>query len=141
MVSKSPAEYAYDLLAATAAIAPAYTGRIGRLTDTPDRQIVIYDTGGMAPNPAHRLNYYTIQVRVRAPVDGYSEGWARTKKVQDALLGIPPQDLGSDGDHLDGIIGVGDISFLLTDESNRPNFVVNFQLFFEPGTGTYRDSL
>ena len=135
----SPAEHIYNLLATAAAASPAYERKIGRVTDSPDKIIVIYDTGGLSPNPAHLLNFNTIQVRVRGAVDGYSEAWAKIKACQDALLGIPSQDVGSD--RLDGIIGRGDISFLLWDESNRPHFVVNFQLFFEPGSGTYRDSL
>lgn len=128
-----------DLLTATGAVAPAYTLVVGRLTDTPDRQIVVYDTGGLAANPAHRLNYYTFQTRVRGPKTGYSEAWARAKMVFDALVGIPSQDI--NGDHLDGIIARGDITFLLYDENERPHFIMNYQMFFEPATGTYRDSL
>lgn len=139
MPGKSPAENVFDLLAATAAAAPVYKRLIGRMTDTPDQQIIIYDTGGLSPNPAYLINYYSVQVRVRGPIDGYAEGWAKAKSVQDALLGIQPVNVGPD--HIDGIIGIGDISYLLWDQSNRPHFTLNFRLFFEPGTGTNRTSL
>lgn len=117
-----------------------FTGREG---SAPNAVITLYDTGGESRNPAWRLNYPSIQVRVRGNVDDYRGGWAKANDIVEYLLGITPQDC--DGFRLDGIIMQGDITPIGYDSESRPLFTVNFKCFTEPtadSSGTmHRESL
>lgn len=118
-----------------------WTSRIGRLTDTPNRQIAIYDTGGQEPNPKWLLNNPTAMVSVRGEPDEYAETWTKARDVFDALVGYESADL--NGDRWVGIWAMGDINFLGYDEERRPEFTVNLRLIIEPAASslTHREAL
>jgi hypothetical protein len=123
---------------------PAASGwiiRISRFAKAPDTQIAIFDSGGGTPNPAWLYNEPTVQVMVRGAPDSYVAARQKAKDVQDALLGLPPQDI--NGDRWAGVTGLGDINFLQYDESDRPIFSVNFRLLLEPAVSplTHREPL
>lgn len=132
----SPAEIVATLLSATAVTSPLFALKVGKLTDTPDEQICTYDSGGENPNPAWLLNEPHVQIRVRGKSFGYGIAWAKASLVRDAILGITPQNV--TGGRIDGIIALGDINYIGPDQKERPEFTMNFKMFFEPASGTYR---
>ncbi len=119
----------------------AWTIRVGKLDAEPNRMIVLYDTGGQNPNPRWLLDFKTFQALIRGDKDGYSAAYAKALEVQDALLGLEPQDVGPN--HWSGVTGAGDIAFLRYDDKSRPLFSVNFRVLLERPTNalTHRESL
>jgi hypothetical protein len=108
--------------------------KVGRLTDSPDRCIAMFDTPGQSPNPRDLLDYVAIQALIRGPKDDYAAGWQKAKDVKDVLLGMFPRDVGDD--HWDGVVGMGSTAFLRYDDNNRPLFSVNFRIFLEEAQST-----
>lgn len=104
---------------------------IGRRLETPDAQIIIFGTGGQAPNPRWLLDFPTFQVMVRGDIDGYAAAETKIQAVKDALFGIDPYVFG-DGDRWSGVTMLGDIAFLRYDDKSRPMFVCNFRVIKEP---------
>lgn len=102
---------------------------IGEIQDAPDEQIVLSDTGGFTPNPAWIINYLTIQAMVRGKEFGYDTAYAKTRNIQEVLLGLAPQDIS--GDRWCGVTGIGDVTYLRNDDRKRPLFVVNFRIIME----------
>jgi hypothetical protein len=148
MALKSPAHAVSDLLAAQSigsllATATAWRITTGRQSEPPDSLITVYDTGGQSSNPAYRINYPTIQIRVRGAKDKYSEAYAKINDIAEFLNGIDPFDSGDN--HYSGIIMQGGIIAMGHDKNSRPEFVVNFLCFVEPTAGSssfmHRDSL
>lgn len=118
---------------------------LGVQPDKPGRCITIYDSGGNAPEPSLLLSYPSVQVRVRGNVGDYLVAGDKIRAVQNALLGVPPTDM-TGGDHIDGIIGIGEIGFLgvnAADKNFQPEFVWNMRIFLEPAAmaGGHRASL
>jgi hypothetical protein len=111
---------------------------VGPVIDKPDRLISIRRTGGKTPNPAHNIDYPSVQVRVRGKVGEYVAADGQARRIKDALLGKPSFDLG--GDRWTGIWMIGDIVDLGQDENNRPAFAVNFSLIIEPSNAGNRDT-
>ena len=105
--------------------------KLGRLLPDPDAQISITDTVGLTPNPKFRLDFPTIQILVRGPQFGYTEGWNKIAECRDVLLGMDPVTL-SNGDRWDGVVALGDAGLISWDERNRPIFSANYRIFFEP---------
>ncbi len=103
---------------------------IGAMPTTPDKIIMISDTGGQEPNPKYLIDYPTCQVMVRGIVSGYLATFREAKAVKDLLLGVDAHV--NKLDRIDGIIQNGDLGFVGRDESNRPLFSINFALFVEP---------
>lgn len=129
----SPAVAAKDVLVTAGVVAASGVGWrvfVGRMVDDPDTIVTMMDTPGKNPNPKWLLNEPTIQALVRGGKDDYSGGWSKAKEVQDVLLGITPQVV--NGDRWDGVLGMGDVTFLKYDEKNRPIFSVNFRMYVEP---------
>lgn len=138
----APSEGALQVLENSGILSGTWVGKISQVPTSPNTSIVIFDTGGAPPNPAWLYQEPYIQVQVRADPGGYSAARAMAKNVQDALLGMDPLTF-DDGDRWDGVTGVGDIAFLQYDELNRPLFVVNFRILYEPATNalTHRQPL
>lgn len=113
--------------------------RVGRLVETQDQLITLMDTPGQNPNPKWLVEYPTVQALIRGAIDDYDGGWTKAKAVKDALLGRDPEVV--NGDSYDAITGLGDLSFLMWDQKNRPIFVMNFRLIVEPASGTHREAL
>lgn len=108
-----------------------WTIEIGVMPESPDKAIMISDTGqGADPNPKWLLDYPTQQVMIRGEVSGYLATWAIYKAVKDILLGFTSADVNDD--RWVAINITGDLGFIGRDESNRPTFSVNFQLIVEP---------
>jgi hypothetical protein len=138
----SPAEQVIGILhtegvgvnpAVTAVPAGGWKLGLGKMVDVPDRQITLFDTGGLAPHPTLLLDYPSFQVQIRGDQNAYINTFGKAKQVKDVLLGLGPVTLG-DGTRIDGIIGVGDVNYLEHDGKDRPVFTVNFRAFVEPPT-------
>lgn len=125
----SPADQISELFTAGA----GWTRVVGKLGDDPDQQVCFYDSGGMNPNAKWLLDYRSIQVVARGKPNEYGNAYSKIQAVKDTLLGLEPVTLVS-GDRIDGITGIGDITFLHYDEKSRPVFSVNFRVFWEPAT-------
>lgn len=139
-MTDSPAKVASSLLSSTVVGGVStWTLRIGYMPDTPDKIVLFTDSGGQNPNPRWRIDYPTFQVRVRAPADGYAEAYSKAREVRDVLLGLDSQTIGTD--RWVSLIVLGDIGFMGSDESGRPEFSVNFRAIIEPASGANRDSL
>lgn len=122
-------EGAKSLLAAHAATS-GWTIEVGVLPTAPDKVIMISDTGGLDPNPKWLLDFPTLQILVRGIVSGYSTTWTEGKAVKDILLGLSSTDV--NGDRWDAVNIVSDLAFIGRDESQRPQFTINFSLIVEP---------
>lgn len=130
----SPADQISDLLPNTiVGGSTGWTRVVGKMNDDPNKLVCFYDSGGLSPNPKWLLDYRSIQVVVRGDPDTYGTTYTKIQEVRDKLLGLTPVTLGS-GDRIDGITGIGEISFLEYDIKSRPKFSMNFRVFWEPAT-------
>lgn len=132
----SPAEGAKDLLitagvAALVESGSAWTIKVGRIIEVPDKLLAVFDTGAAQnANPAWLLDYPTIQCIIRGPKEGYSSGWSKGLEVKDVLLGLDPTTV--NGDSWDAVTCMGDLIPLKYDDLNRPLFSINFRIILEP---------
>jgi len=135
-------EHIRDLIAQaspTIAVVGAATGwrlGIGRITDDPDTQIVIWDAPGEHPWPHVLLDYPYFQVMVRGAPDGYHDARQKAQDVYDELVGIYPITFSS-GDRLDAITVVGTVGSVGFDQRNRPLISANYRSIYEPAPSTY----
>ena len=103
---------------------------VGTLPKSPDRVIMISDTGGLEANPKWLLDFPSVQVMVRGGVNDYLASFREIKAVKDIMLG-----LGSKLINLDQWVSVtlgSDVTHIGRDENSRPLFTVNFRLIIEP---------
>lgn len=107
---------------------------INKLPSTPERIIMIRETGGKAPEPRLLLDYPSVQVIVRGGESDYQVARDKSQAVKDVLLGLPSQDL--DGDRWVAINMISDVTPLQSDQLQRPMFSVNFALIIEPATNS-----
>lgn len=138
-MSKSPAHALSNYLATITApsvigylAGTAATWRIttGRQLDKPDSQITFFDYAGLPDNPAYRINYPSVQVRVRGAKDDYAGAWSKINDIKELLNGITPMDL--EGDHYSGITAITSVISMGFDTLSRPEFVISFRVFLEP---------
>lgn len=139
----SPSKGFADLLVAAGIGAfNANTGwsiTVSQLPDRPDSCITFFDIGGISPNPKFLLDQPSVQMMIRGNENGYEAAYAKAIAARNALLGIPAQIV--NGDRWDGILQVGGLAFVNYDQKKRPMISVNFRVFLEPATGTYREPL
>ena len=103
---------------------------VGQMPDKPDKVIMIMDTGGRTPNPKWLVDFPSLQIMVRGPINSYTATFREAKAVKDLLLGITSQDI-----LLDRWVSVtqnGDLGCIGRDANMRPLFSVNFALIIEP---------
>lgn len=143
-VSKAPSEQIASLLPSTIGSLTDETNAwkigIGKMTDKPDQQIVIYDAPGQRPDPKWLLDYPYIQVMVRGIPQGYQSAIAKMRDVYDFLLGVYPATFGN-GDRLDAVTGLTSPSLIGYDVNDRPRISVNLRLIFEPAASQFTNRL
>ncbi len=135
----SPAMHMMDLLVTKgfklAATFPgdklSYIIYYGKLPSNPDRCIVLYDAGGLAPNPRWLLDYPSVQMRVRGGPNDQRDAYAMAVKARNAILGIESFDA-PNGDRIVHVNGIGDVALTGWDDEKRPEFTTNFRLITEP---------
>ena len=108
---------------------------VSREPESPDTCITLYDTGGFAPSPHLFEDRPTVQARVRGPMLGYQQGWAKALAVREALLGKRAL---VNGTWYAGIWSQGDIAFLRYDEANHPIWTMSFRIVRGAPTSAHR---
>ena len=103
---------------------------ISVMPDSPNKVIMLNDSGGLAPNPKWLLDFPSLQAVVRGDANDYLDAFREAKAVKDILLGAPSQDLLSD--RWVSVTMSGDLGFIGRDENERPLFSMNFALIIEP---------
>lgn len=126
-----PASVGIKDLLETHVIASGWQIEIGQFPNSPNKVIMLMDTGGVEPNPKYLLDFPTVQALVRGNPGGYLDTFREAKAVKDILLGIDAFTT-PDGDRWDGITQNGDLASVGRDESMRPMFSVNFAVILEP---------
>jgi hypothetical protein len=130
------------LVAAGVGVFAAPTGwsiAISREPTSPDSVITIFPTGGFSPNPKWKVDFPSVQIRIRGNRSGYQAAEAKAKEVKNTLLGIFSLDI--NGDRLVSITMAGDMTLLTYDDNERPIFVINFRLIVEPSESSHRVAL
>ena len=140
-MANSPAEHLMAIIIAAAIPGVAIGGTTwrlaaGRLTDSPDTQICLYDSPGEHPSSKWLLDYPYCQVLVRGAPDGYSDARQMVSNIYDVLLGAFPRAMGN-GDNIDAITVVGTPSFIGSDIKNRPTISTNYRIILEPVASSY----
>jgi hypothetical protein len=109
---------------------------------SPDSTITVYDSGGLASNPAWILDFPSIQIRVRGDIGRYDLAYTKCQEIKDLLLGLPKQVINTT--EYIGVWALGDITSLGYDDNKRPILVQNWRIAREPADGspsTNRDPL
>ena len=112
---------------------------VGEEPPSPDTCITIYDTGGFDPNPKFLLDFPTIQIRIRGNENGFVDAYNKAQQIKDSLLGRAVEV--RNATRYDGIWMTSDITYIGTDDRNRPVFVTNWRIAREPDSGTFRVSM
>lgn len=117
---------------------------VGKMLDVPNRQVTIYKTGGLANNPRWLIDYPSIQVKVRGGPNDYVLANTKAQLLQNQLVGVT-SFVASNGDLIDSIVAIGDVSHTGWDDEKRPEFTFNLRLIAEPLAanlaGTNREQL
>lgn len=132
----SPAMDFKVFLLAQAGLTTDYALEVSREPDAPDLCITLYDTGGADPNPAIKIDWPSLMIRVRGAAGAYAAAYAKAQAIKAALLGLPAQTI--NGVQYAGLWMRGDINPMGYDQSNRPSFTMNFTLCVEPTAGANR---
>lgn len=112
---------------------------IGREPLTPDACVTIYVYGGASPEPAQRLDYPSVQIRVRGALNGYVAAEQKMQSIKNAMISIAKQTINSSV--YVGIWQIGDTIFLKYDEKERPIFVSNWKIAVQPAVTDNRTTL
>jgi hypothetical protein len=129
-MSEYPASEGAKTILTSHAASSGWQIEVGQMPDKPDKVIMIMDTGGRTPNPKWLVDFPSLQIMVRGPINSYTATFREAKAVKDLLLGITSQDI-----LLDRWVSVtqnGDLGCIGRDANMRPLFSVNFALIIEP---------
>ena len=101
---------------------------IGRLPESPDSCVVIYDTSSVEPaqtfERSYEYNYESIQIRARGI--NYTTVWAQIQDIGTFLQGLNNFTL---NDTFYALIKIKSGPFQLEwDDNNRINLVINFEI-------------
>ena len=99
---------------------------VSEIPTTPDRCVVVIDTGGFDAEVNYTYERPTLMVRVRGDRHRYKNGYTLAKDVKDVLNGLANETWNST--RYVGIWAVGDVNFLGYDKNHRPEFSVNFRI-------------
>ena len=103
---------------------------VGAMPSSPDRVIMISDSGGRPANPKWLLDFPNVQTMIRGKIGDYTATFAEAVAVKDILLGVDSQDLL--GDRWVAINLMSDLAFVGRDSNERPLFSINWALIIEP---------
>lgn len=109
-----------------------WTLNTGIMPESPDKVIVVSDTGGLPANPKWLLDFPSAQIIVRGIVGGYIAVYNEINTLKDILLGITSLDLL--GDRYVSITQGSDVAFIGSDDNQRPLFSLNLRFITEPNT-------
>jgi hypothetical protein len=103
-----------------------------KMLDSPNTQIVAYDSGGFFPNPKWLLDQPTVQVMVRGNIMDYLGAYSKAIDIKNTLLGSDSQTVS--GTQYTGILMEGDIILVEYDNLDRPLLSLNFIMWREPSS-------
>ena len=96
---------------------------IGSMPTTPDNSVCIYNTGGFPRGLTEsKLECPTFQIRVRNT--SYPTGAAQCDTIKDLLHGKSTTKILA-------IFQMGDVLDVGRDSNNRPEFTINFQVYYK----------
>lgn len=104
---------------------------IGRMNDSPDDQITVYQTGGLPSDVRWLLDYPSLQIKVRGGPNNYQQARQQAETVKNLLVGKFSYTA-SNGDQIVSISAIGDVGSTGWDDRKRPEFTVNIRLIAEP---------
>ena len=100
--------------------------------------VAFIDSGGRSGEVLIQIEYPTVQILVRGSPGqgGYTASYDKAEKIHAYLQGIPqnPPEM----PRLTSCVAIGFVNWLGRDESDRPQWSVNFQLITEPVTAGNR---
>ncbi len=103
---------------------------VGRLPETPDTCIALYDYGGSPPDLCWEGDYPSLQVRVRD--DDYLTGWTTANTIKTTLHNLTYQTIET---HLYYHIRARhDPEYMGRDANDNVEFVINFEIIKERET-------
>lgn len=102
----------------------------------PDKTVTIYNYGGADPVANIRLDYPSVQIRVRGAMNGYAEAEQRVQSIKNLLIAASQQTINSNV--YVGFWMKGDTIFLKFDEKLRPIFVTNWRVAVQPDVSDNR---
>jgi len=139
----NPAKGIYDVLKAHSPSLETGSWIIAtsRLGSSPDKQVVVINSGGRRPEPVIAQNYPSIQLIVRGAKGpgGNDDAYVQAVKCRNALLGIPSSPAAYP--ELASVTGIGDVTPLGYDDAERPMYSVNLQLITSHETSGYREAI
>jgi hypothetical protein len=135
MATNAPSLDVKAMLVASGVTTAIYVSKEPTFTGTPI--LTIYDTGGEAPSPKFILDFPSIQIRSKAKT--YVVAYANLLQCVDLLNGRTPETKNTT--RYTGILATTGIMQIGVDENENPILVVNFKLFTENASSTYRSSL
>ena len=106
---------------------------LGKMTAAPDRQIGLFEYGGLPSELTHDKamdEYPSLQIRVRAEQNGYSTGIAKAVAIRALLHGLSNTTLTSTKYKL--IRAMNSPAYIGTDDKGRPEWTINFQIVKAP---------
>lgn len=108
--------------------ASGYTIQLGFKSQNPDKQIVIYETGGLDPETTFDADYPSFQVQVRGERFGYAATHEVAFAVYRALqtTSLVDLDVSPASDYV-YCYAQGGLLPLGQDSSERPEFSMNFR--------------
>ena len=137
----SPARGVRAILAAVSGFTTGWQVATGQMLAAPDKMLVIRNTGGRAPEPNIAQDYPTVQIigRGEKKAGGQEEIYQKMVAARRALLGIPSAPAAYP--ELSSCIGIGDITDVGYDDSDRPMYTLNLQLIVSYETSGYREAV
>lgn len=117
-----PAQDIMNILQEEYIVAPIY---LNQEQDDTYPCLTIRRYGGEA-NPRWARDQVLIQVRCKGDVFGSQEAEQLIYKVRDILLGLDTVEYAAEYDYVRFLV-ISDVSYIGTDDNNRPVFTVNFE--------------
>jgi hypothetical protein len=111
------------------ASAGGWSGYIGKMPHAPDQAIALFEYGGTAPDITHDLAYDvypSVQVRVRAAVNGYATGITKADAILARWHGVSNTTYTSTFYKL--ILASSSPVYIGTDDGGRPEWTINFRI-------------
>lgn len=104
----------------------------GRINESPNAVVGVYDQGGVSPNPVWLRDEPTFSILVRGDIFDYTGAYNKALDIKNILLGLPNQVI---GDSIYTLFYMrSDITFLNYDTKDRPQFTMNWRMVVDHNT-------
>lgn len=107
---------------------------VGRMPDSPDANITVYDQGGASPNPVWLRDEPSFSMLIRGTKNDYNGVYNKALEAKDAILGLSDQTV---GDNIYALFYLrSDITFVSYDSDNRPQFSMSWRMVVDGNVAT-----